>query len=189
VGSWLELPLDDASVDAVIGDGSLNSLGTEADRLDLMREAARVLRPGGRAAIRLFAAPELREGLEEIAADAGAGRSGSFHAFKLRLAMALAGPDPDCAVPVSDIRSAVEKLHPDREALAGTSGWKLEEIATIDSYRNSDVTYSFATAARLAGEAGKFFAEVGLAPSGSYHMADRCPVLVMRQARLHPAMS
>ena len=187
VGSWLDLPLDDASVDAVIGDGSLNSLGTEAERMGMMREVARVLRPGGRAAIRLFAAPEHRQDIAGITAEADAGRGGSFHAFKLRLAVALAGADPDCSVPVGRIRSTVEALHPDRAALARATGWKLEEIATINSYRNSDVIYSFATAARLVREAGSFFAEVRLAPSGSYHLADRCPILVMRRSRPNPA--
>jgi len=151
-----------------------------------MREVARVLKPGGRAAIRLFAAPEIREAIAGIAADAG---GGSFHAFKLRVAVSLAGPDPDCSVSVGRIRAAIEALHPDREALARATGWKLEEIATMDAYRNSDVIYSFATAARLVREAGSFFGEVRLAPSGSYHMADRCPVLVMRQARRHTAMA
>src|SRR5688572_9791107 len=61
VGSWFDLPLASGSVDAVIGDGSLNSLGTSAERLLLLREMVRVLRPEGRAAIRVFASPGLRE--------------------------------------------------------------------------------------------------------------------------------
>ena len=44
VGSWFDLPLASRSVDAVIGDGSLNSLGTSAERSGLLREIVRVLR-------------------------------------------------------------------------------------------------------------------------------------------------
>ena len=95
--------------------------------------------------------------------------------------MALAGPEPDCGVAVGEIRRAIETLFPDRAAFSGATGWTQEEIATMDSYLNSDAVYSFATAARLAAEAGTVFAEVRLAPSGSYHLADRCPILVMEK--------
>jgi SAM-dependent methyltransferase len=95
VGSWLDLPLASGSVDAIVGDGSLNALGASVGRLSMLREMIRVLRPTGRAAIRVFAAPERREGIGSVRDDALQRRIDGFHAFKWRMAMALAGPEPD----------------------------------------------------------------------------------------------
>lgn len=183
VGSWLDLPLASGSVDAVVGDGSLNSLASSAERLLLLRETARVLRPGGRAAIRIFASPVRREDIAAVEDDVRARRIDGFHAFKWRVAMTLAGPQPDYGVGVTAIRDAIDGLFPDRARLSAATGWRLEEIATIDAYRNSDTTYSFATAAQQAEEAESVFREVRLVPSGSYSLAERCPVLVMSRPR------
>lgn len=183
VGSWFDLPLASGSVDAVIGDGSLNAVGTSAERLSMLREMARVLRPEGRAAIRVFAGPGQREGIAAIEDDARARRIDGFHAFKWRIAMTLAGPEPDFSVRVSEIRDVIDEMFPDRAELSAATGWSLEEIGTIDAYVNSDTTYSFATAARLVEEAEILFEEVQLVPSGSYSLAERCPILVMRQIR------
>ena len=183
VGSWLDLPLASRSVDAVVGDGSLTMLSNSADRLIMLREMARVLRPGGSAAIRIFATPDRREGIAAVRDDVRAGRIGNFHAFKWRIAMALAGPEPDYTIRVTEIRDTIEELFPDRLELSAATGWRLEEIGTIDVYLNSDTTYSFATAARLIDEARTIFEEVSLVPSGSYPLAERCPILVMRQMR------
>jgi len=183
VGSWFDLPLASRSVDAVIGDGSLNVVGTSAERLSMLREMARVLRPDGRAAIRVFAGPSRREDVAAIKDDVHVGQIDGFHAFKWRIAMALAGPEPDYRIRVTEIRDAIEDLFPDRAELSAVTGWRLEEIGTIDAYKNSDAIYSFATAARLVHEAEDFFEDVRLVPSGSYFFAERCPILVMRQVR------
>jgi SAM-dependent methyltransferase len=183
VGSWFDLPLASGSVDAVIGDGSLNSLGTSAERLLLLREMVRVLRPEGRAAIRVFASPGRREGTAAIRQDVRARRIDGFHAFKWRIAMTLAGPEPDYRVRVTEIRDTIDELFPDRAELSAATGWRLEEIGTIDAYLKSDAIYSFATTARLVEEAKILFEDVRLVPSGLYSLAERCPVLVMRQIR------
>ena len=54
-----DLPFDDAGFDAVIG---VNAFQFAGDPRRALREAARVLRPGGRLVASLFAAPERSEG-------------------------------------------------------------------------------------------------------------------------------
>ncbi len=179
VGDWLALPLPAASMDAVIGDGCLTVLPTPAEHRRLFAELARVLRPGGRVAIRLFASPAFAEPIETLADDAGTGRIETFHALKWRLAMALAARSAEYTVAVTEIREAVQDLFPDRERLARQTGWPRETIDTIDVYAGSDAVYGFSTADDLVARAAESFGRVGLVPTTGYSLSERCPLLVL----------
>ena len=52
--------------------------------------------------MRCFVLPEDREDVETVLADLAVGRTGGFHAFKWRLAMALQ-PDPQRGVVLADV--------------------------------------------------------------------------------------
>jgi hypothetical protein len=56
-------------------------------------------------------------------------------------------------------------------------------INTIDVYAGSDISYSFATLAMLIDEASNWFGDVRVVPSGSYPLAERCPLLVFGSAK------
>ncbi|TPI14049.1 class I SAM-dependent methyltransferase [Mesorhizobium sp. B4-1-3] len=183
VGNWLNLPLSRASVDAVIGDGCLTVVDSARVRHGLLGELARVLKPGGQAAIRVFAGPESFEDLPGIKAQALAGEIGNFHALKWRMAMACATNDRDRAIKVQAIRDTFDKTFPDRAALAAATGWSMASINTIDVYAGSDTTYCFATLAMLVDEARGWFGEMRVVPSGSYPLAERCPLLVLQSPR------
>ena len=178
-GNWLDLPVGDASADAVIGDGCLSAVASRAARNALHGEIARVLGPGGRAAIRVFAAPETTEDLAHIEAQALAGAIENFHAFKWRIAMACTTGGSDFAINVRTIRDTFDGMFPDRECLAVRTGWSIASINTIDVYAGSDTNYSFATLAMLVDEANIWFDDVRVVPSGSYPLAERCPLLVL----------
>jgi SAM-dependent methyltransferase len=182
-GNWLDLPVAGASTEAVIGDGCLSAVASKAARNRLHGEIARVLRPGGRAAIRVFAAPETTEDLASIEAQVLAGAIENFHALKWRIAMACTTGGPDFAIQVRMIRDTFDGLFPDREALAARTGWSIASINTIDVYAGSDVSYSFATLAVLVDEASGWFGDVRVVPSGSYPLAERCPLLVLGSPR------
>jgi hypothetical protein len=183
VGDWLDMPMARDSVMAIIGDGCLSALASARERGRLFAEIARVLRPGGRALIRVFASSEEREDLAAVRAQAMAGAAGTFHALKWRIAMACAAEDPDHAVPVKKILCAFNRLFPDRAVLALVTGWSLPVIRTIDTYARSKTVYSFATVGKLTDEAAEHFGEVELVPSGRYALAERCPLLVLMRPR------
>ncbi|MBZ9719028.1 class I SAM-dependent methyltransferase [Mesorhizobium sp. AD1-1] len=182
-GNWLNLPVDRASIDAVIGDGCLSAVASQAARCSLFGEVARVLKPGRRAAIRVFARPETADDLCGIEALVLAGGIENFHALKWRIAMACTTDDRDFTIKVATIRDAFGRLFPDREALAARTGWSMSSINTIDVYAGSDISYSFATLATLTNEAANWFGDVRVVPSGSYPLAERCPLLVLGSAR------
>ena len=173
---WTALPIATASVAAVVGDGSATCIAYPHAYHQLADELARVLVPSGEAVLRLFAAPPQRESLTQIAADLAARPMASFHAFKWRIAMAIATAGN---VAVVDILRAFDEVVPDRAALAAHTGWSPEVIATIDAYRTSNVEYSFPTADEtIAAFAPRFAIRAIHTPT--YELGDRCPTIVLR---------
>lgn len=178
---WRALPITPASCGAAIGDGSLSCLAWPGDYGRLSAELARVLAPGAVVAIRCYATPDEGERIGDVAAAALAGAGGGFHAFKWRLAMALAaahGPN----LPVSAIADAFDALLPDRAALAAAAGWSLDQIAEIDAYQGSALAYSFPTRRQILGAIGPGFVAARFIETEGYELAERCPLLVLERA-------
>jgi len=175
VGDWLALPAPDGAFDLVLGDGSLSNLAFPGDYRRLAAELGRVLAPGGRVVLRLFAAPVEAEPLGAVADALRAGAIGSLHALKWRIAMALQPADRN--VRVADIWRAFGELVPDRAALARRTGWPPDVIDTIDAYRGSELVYSFPTLAEVRATLDPELAEIACHVPG-YELGDRCPTVV-----------
>lgn len=176
---WQSMPVENGSIRLVAGDGSLNALTSLQEYPDVFAETARVLQPTGALVLRCFVRPERAETLDAVAAAALAGRIGNMHALKWRIAMAL-DVDHSFSVAVVDIRSAFERLFPDRKRLAGITGWPLQVIDTIDAYRGVATRYSFPTLAAIRAAAAPLF-EVGEVRYGRYELAERCPTVLFRR--------
>lgn len=183
VGDWLDLPVALASSEAVVGDGCLSVMPSSDARLALLSAIARVLKPGARAAIRLFASPPRLESPDAVRALTLSGAISTFNELKWRVAMLETGGAPDHAIPVKTIAGRFDTLFPDREELSERTGWTLPVIGTIDVYRNSSAIYSFAPVAAILEEAKAYFGDVNVAPTGTYGLAERCPLLVLRSPR------
>ncbi|TIS53451.1 MAG: class I SAM-dependent methyltransferase [Mesorhizobium sp.] len=182
-GDWFDLPFSDASVEALIGDGCLSVIGAADLRCRLFASIARALKADGRAGIRLYALPEMRDDPQDVRALAMAGAVSTFHDLKWRVAMTAIGDAPDYIMPVRRILEQFEALFPDRAELSERTGWELPVIGTIDVYRNSPAVYSFAPAAAIVEEAEEYFGDVGTASTGTYGLAERCPLLVLRSPK------
>ncbi|NHZ92766.1 methyltransferase type 11 [Massilia sp. CCM 8733] len=178
-GDWLELPLAPDSVDFASGDGSLTMLRYAGGYARLFGQLYACLRNQATLALRVFAAPEWPETPQQVADDALRGAIGSFHAFKWRLAMALAGQAGDPDIAVGTIGEAVGRLAPERDALAQRAGWPRADIDTIDAYRGSVAVYSFPTLAQLRCAIPAGFEEIGVF-YGTYELAQCCPIIALR---------
>ncbi|MCW8840767.1 MAG: class I SAM-dependent methyltransferase [Gammaproteobacteria bacterium] len=174
--SWQSMPLEEDSVDSAVGDGCLTVLPSLADYERVFAEVARVLRPGGSLVLRCFIRPDTGESIESVVADAMAGRVGSFHTLKWRVAMTLSA-DEDHRVPVADIHALFEQVFPDRGALAQQAGWQREVIDTIDAYRGVGTVYTFPVLDAVRRLASNNF-EVSEVRCGSYELAERCPTVL-----------
>lgn len=174
---WLALPCAAASITAVVGDGSLSNLRFPGAYGALAAELARVLAADGRVVLRLFAAPETRESLAEVAAELRAGRIGNINVLKWRLAMAVQAEDRN--VPVTEILRAFDEVVPERDRLAERPGWSRAHLDSVDVYRGSALTYSFPTLAEVRAALAPALAVESIHVPG-YELGDRCPTLVLR---------
>lgn len=176
---WRNLPLSDSSIDAAVGDGSLNVLPEISYCLELLHELHRVLKRNGSFVIRCFIRPEKHETISDIRSMLQSGFIGSFHALKWRLAMSLASVENGCVV-VSDIHSAFKMLFPDRKYLSESTGWPLMEINTIDAYKNSSTRYLFPTLIELESHCQSYF-DLKQIKYSNYELSDRCPTLILNR--------
>lgn len=183
VGDWRHLPVADASRDAVIGDGALNSAGRCLN--EVLGEIARILKPDGIAAFRCFCAPEAPEDLAAIGRDVAAGGCGNFHALKWRIAMALAAEAPDRYVPVAQTLQTFNALFPDRAALCALTGWPESDVASIDFYEDASHGLVYPTEREMIARLAAHFPHATALHVAGYPLAERCPTLVFAR---HPGL-
>lgn len=144
-GDWSELPFD-SQFDVIIGDGCLTVF--QHNPMLLFKQAKKALKPGGKLILRVFISPEKKESLEFVINDKD--RTG-FHAFKWRVAQALANP----YVNVKQIYKTIQPVwqHP-----------------TLDVYKGVDYEYYFPKLSELPKWSDIAF-------SKSYELAERCPII------------
>src|SRR5262249_37420376 len=144
----------------------------------LARSVRRVVRPRGLVLMRFFTRPEHSEPAEQVFSDLRAGRIGSFHAFKWRLAMALHG-SLGAGVRLCDIWNAWHDGISRPEELARERGWPLPVVLTIDDFRGVEARYTFPTLAEARAAMAGGFEEVSRT-FPKYELGERCPILAFR---------
>jgi hypothetical protein len=181
-GNWLAMPLQMREFTAAIGDGVMTGIAKD-QYATFFSELARLLLPGARFAVRLYETPEPGETVDQVREQTVAGHIKGFHAFKWRLAMALATETNDAAVPVARIHQAFQSAFPDRDALRAATGWTLDEIAEMDAYDGKPMIYQFHTRREFLAHLPPEFSNPRFLSSGEYELSERCPLFV---ADFHP---
>jgi SAM-dependent methyltransferase len=184
VGDWLHLPLPDSSQDIVIGDGCFNLMGSPDGYRALAASLHRVLAAKGIFIMRFFVQTEQRESAGHVLAELKAGRIGSFHAFKWRLAMALQ-TDIQSGVQMKDIWQAWADAAIDRAALIDATGWQQATIDTIDLYRDKESRHAFLTLDEVRATMSEYFEATSIYIP-TYELGERCPTLTF-SPRAKPA--
>jgi len=145
LGDWGNLPFE-SEFDAAIGDGSLNVFQGKPELF--FNQAQKVLKENGRLILRVFISPEIREDLASVLAKKN---EMGFHAFKWRIAQALADP----YVRVRDLYHVIKPVY---------------DHPTLELYRESDLIYYFPKLSQLP-----IWDKIQFGTS--YELADRCPVI------------
>ncbi len=132
---WRRLPLEDGSVDLVLGDGVLSLLCAE-DRAALAAELHRVLRPGTAFVTRIFARPRSAEPAARLFERLRRGELASAESLRMRLLAALHSDAHDEGVPVSALWQALRAEVPDPVGLARMLGWPPESFLPFEDGRD-----------------------------------------------------
>jgi SAM-dependent methyltransferase len=180
LGDWLDMPFEDGAFGNVFGDGCPVLLDHPLQHGRFFAEAARVLKPGGRFLLRAFSGPDQPEDPEQVCRAALAGDIRGFHAFKWRLSMAIASGSPDYTFAIAETLRTFDRLLPDRERLVAETGWRMQDITTIDFYRDSTARYSFPPLTALRRMLPLELREIDVM-HGAYELAERCPLLVLER--------
>lgn len=177
-GDWKSLPLADASVQWVVGDGCFTLLDYPNGYQGVLREIHRVLSPGGSLVMRYFCRPGQRETFAHIAEDLRSRRIGNIHVLKWRVAMALQGTIQE-GVPVDKIWHAINEIVPCREELERHTGWSRVEIDTFDVFRGSSAKFTFPSLDEVREISTPLFQEMSV-QIPDYELGSCCPTLVYR---------
>jgi hypothetical protein len=79
---------------------------------------------------------------------------------------------------VSDILRTFDDLFPSRDEAAAVTGWKRDEIDTMDFYKDSTIVFNFPTRAELLALAANIFVNPHFVETQGYDLAELCPLLV-----------
>jgi len=165
--NWLTVELPENYYDGIIGDGSINMLEIK-DVEFMLNKAKKLLRPGGAFACRMFTRPDTPITMERLHAEAR-NPTVNFSAYRRLIPMYIAAQNGP-VVPVRLIANLFDQMFPDRTILK----WTAEQMTTMDAYRNSDATTWFPTRQEILDLAP---AGSGYVESGTYDIADTCPIL------------
>lgn len=176
LADWTKLPFEAVSFNSVLGDGALNSAPEQVGQV--LSEVRRMLKPGGRAALRVFCSPSDYEKLTSIRDDVFSGSVGNIHALKWRIAMSLSASHKRRIVPVREILEAFNRLFEDRVALAAATGWDQGEISTLDAYDGAEHSLRFPTLGEFVSLIQPLFSTIRVVGSSGYPLAERCPTIV-----------
>jgi SAM-dependent methyltransferase len=182
VGDWRRPNFKSDAFSICVGDGSLSFLTFPDETAALFLELSRILRSGGRIVFRLYVAPAIAETTSALKTEALSGKIKSFHAFKIRLGMALVAQQSVPEVRVADILGAFNSLFRNRQELVQTAGWNREQVDTIDFYKDSIVSFTFPKRDQVLSIASKTFPNARFVSSGNYEMSELCPLLLADKA-------
>ncbi len=175
---WREMQFNPGSFGKCVGDGSFNSM-LFGDVSAVLGRIATMLCEPGRIAARMYLTPERCESVEAVMQAARSRRIVAFSAFKWRLAMAMVAERGKPDIAVVDIFARFSDAVGDRNAFSEETGIPRQEIDSIDVYSSSVESYCFPTPSEIRSAIPKTLHFVDFMPSGSYELAERCPIAVM----------
>jgi SAM-dependent methyltransferase len=183
VGEWTDLPVGSASCHVALCDGGMHLLDHLDGQRALAESLARVVVPGGTFVTRLFVPPAEPERPEAVLDDLLAGGVANVNLLKMRLLMSLQA-DPVAGVELAAAWKALNRACPDYGELARRIGWRAEDLAAVDTYRDCPIRYHFVTVEDVRRlfcvEPGGGFDLVSV-DVPSYELGDRCPTVHLRR--------
>jgi SAM-dependent methyltransferase len=178
-GDWREMPIADGSIDFVAGDGCYSTFTSLDGPMEVNREVARVLRPGGRFCLRCHRRADRITPLAQLFESFFSGGIRDLDMFRWQLAMSLHGESRD-GVCLGDVWRVWREQVPDPRPLQARFGWPDSAVANLEGWEGSRARYLFPTLAELQGLAHDFF-DLEDCDIPEYEWGELFPRLTMRR--------
>lgn len=178
-GNWLDIKLEEASFDLVLGDGFLTGFAYPGGYRQIAEVISRWLKPNGQLSARLFVRTKKKETHEAIMASLRAGNLKRFDILKWRLGMALQ-EDAQQGVAVDEIYRAWKQIEKQWPSLPEEAGWPRSTVDTIKLYEGRNDRYAFPTIDEINGAFSPHLKPVSVA-FPDYDFGECCPTLVYRR--------
>jgi ubiquinone/menaquinone biosynthesis C-methylase UbiE len=176
---WQNLPLKDESTDFILGDGCTTQFPDKKTYKDFFKEQRRILKAEGFLLLRCFLNTQEAEDLERIKEDALKGRIQYFGSLKWRIAMAILHKGKLFGLRVQKIHETFNRLFPKRSELAQSTSWRKNIINSIDTYKDSNIKYSFPSLDEFEQLIKPRFKIIKIYYP-KYELTKRCPILLMK---------
>jgi hypothetical protein len=173
------MPLESGSAHFILGDGCTTQLANRKAYKVFFKEQRRIIKNDGFLLMRCFLNTQKRESNNQIIKSALQGRIQFFGSLKWRIAMALLSKRHTFSIKVKKIHEAFNSLFPLRIELAKSCHWNIDLINTIDTYKNSDISYTFPSLKELKTLIAPEF-EIIKIYYPHYELTERCPIILMR---------
>ena len=168
--SWLTIDLEDNSMSATIGDGSINQVAFPHDQKTLLTRILSWLEPGGVFACRMYTRPDTAVTREHLI-EQGIRPTVNWSAYRRMLAMYLAELEGQ-TIHTRNITGLFNELFPDRSILP----WTKEQLEMVDTYATSKLQSCLPTRKELE----QIFPDgitATFVDTGDYDLAEYCPIL------------
>ena len=176
---WFNLPRPARPYDLAFADGSVTVIGFPGDLQRLIAHLKEMARPDALLVTRTFTRPLRAETIAELEEVARAGRAGTFHAFKFRLAMSLQERTED-GISLHDIWALWHRLDSEIEGLSARNGWRPDVVGTIALFRGKQVKLVYPSREELIDVMQGTGLKLLETRIPTYEMGDRCPIMAWR---------
>jgi len=184
---WLSISLPRASRDIALCDGGLHLISYPQGQRRLVRILRDLLSAEGLCILRLYVPPAQRESPEAVLRDLLGGKVSSLNILKLRLGMSLM-ENASQGVRLGTVWQTLHQAAPDLAALAARLDWTPEHTLAINTYRESEARYSFASVREVCDlfcrAPGGFRLRAVKTPS--YELGEQCPTVVLQRSDREP---
>jgi len=178
-GDWREMPFPEASFDFVLGDGCYSTFATFEGPVQVNREVARVMRPGGLFCVRCHRRSNRVMPVARLFDSLFSGGIRDLDMFRWQLAMSMHGDSPN-GICLGDVWQAWNVQVPDPAPLQERFGWTAQALANLQGWRGSKSRYLFPTLAQLEALVNRDF-ELEDCDIPTYEWGENFPRLTMRR--------
>lgn len=172
---WQEMPLPDAYFDLVIGDCSFNALPSLADYAAVLRQVARVRKPGAPLVARFFmqSVPPPRIGW---IVDEATGALADYRAASKRLLLMLACVEEDGGIHVPDVQARVREQWGEFDAYLEAMGGTRDDFELSKAVFGFDQRLNYPAERDIRRHFEPFFSDISFA-FPDYDAGRHCPIV------------